>query len=214
MYVVTQLTTLSVPFLPVLKNVHLIWYLYLYHLGIAQVFQGSPGCAWKTKHWSVEPPATQGNIFWISLHFCMFQTCYATQVTVPHAYLIWWVFVRNFQCLHSPDHRMHGHKYILVDKLDEASFIFFCVSTTVNDTHLLDECGFAGLSSPWKDTDNLFIKTSNSSLVSKLTNLFHLSYFYCKCKHFCEMYKISWKGCITFTPVQLCQHLNTGFLGW
>ena len=45
---------------------------------------------------------------------------------------------------------MHGHKYVLVNKLDEASLVFFRVSTAVNDSHLFDECGLAGLTSPWK----------------------------------------------------------------
>ena len=38
---------------------------------------------------------------------------------------------------------MHGHEDVLVDKLDETAFIFLGVATTVDDTHLFDECALS-----------------------------------------------------------------------
>ena len=55
-----------------------------------------------------------------------------------------------FEPVHRFDHTLHGHKDVLVDKLNEAPFILIRVTRTMNDSHLFDKGGLARLSGPQK----------------------------------------------------------------
>lgn len=56
--------------------------------------------------------------------------------------------VLNFEEIYRTYHALHGHKYILVDQLDESPFVFIGVAWTVNNSHLFDKCRLARFTSP------------------------------------------------------------------
>lgn len=62
-------------------------------------------------------------------------------------YLIVAGHVLDFQNLHGTNHRLHSHENVLEHKFDEASLVLIRVAAAVDDTHLLDECGLARLTS-------------------------------------------------------------------
>ena len=69
-----------------------------------------------------------------------------------YTYMIAMIFIRDgwFEPVHGFDHTLHGHKDVLVDKLNEAPLILIGVPRTMNDPHLFDKGGLARLSGPQK----------------------------------------------------------------
>jgi len=70
-----------------------------------------------------------------------------TRQSRRHICLVFGIFVRYLQRFHRMDHAAHRHEYVLVDELDEATFVVVRVATAVDDSHLLYErtlTGFAG----------------------------------------------------------------------
>ncbi len=55
------------------------------------------------------------------------------------------VLVRYLEHVHGPDHALHGHEDVLKDELDEAPLVLVRVARAVDDAHLFDERGLAGL---------------------------------------------------------------------
>lgn len=74
------------------------------------------------------------------------QTWRGGDVKWSQAHLIDRISVLDFQSVHRTDHRIHGHEDVLIDQLDEVALVIIWVSTSVDDTHLLDECALAGFS--------------------------------------------------------------------
>lgn len=67
-----------------------------------------------------------------------------------YTYNVRGITVLNLQEVHRPDHGLHRHKNVLVHEFDEASLVLVRVTGTVDDPHLLDEGGLAGLAGTWK----------------------------------------------------------------
>lgn len=62
-------------------------------------------------------------------------------------YYIRGIAVLDFQEVHRPDHRLHRHENVLVHEFDEPSLILVRVAGAMDDPHLLNESGLAGLAS-------------------------------------------------------------------
>lgn len=62
-------------------------------------------------------------------------------------YYIRGIAVLDLQEIHRPDHRLHRHENVLVYEFDKPSFVFVRVTGAVDDPHLLNEGGLAGLTS-------------------------------------------------------------------
>ena len=60
-------------------------------------------------------------------------------------YFIFLISILYFERVHGPNHYMNGHEYILINKFNKCTFIFFGIARTMNDTHLFDKCRFTGL---------------------------------------------------------------------
>ena len=58
------------------------------------------------------------------------------------------VLVRDLECAHGVDHRLHGREDVLVDQPGVAPLVFLCIPRAVDDPHLFDECALPTLASP------------------------------------------------------------------
>lgn len=78
-------------------------------------------------------------------------------------YLIIWIFIANFKCIHGPNHSIHSHENILVNNLDETTLIILRVPRAMNNSHLFDECALPTLSSTCKksrERTQFFLKST------------------------------------------------------
>ncbi len=66
-------------------------------------------------------------------------------------YLVALVAIRDTERVHGPDHRLHRHENVLVDKANKRALVLFRVATAVDNSHLLDKRGLAGLAGACND---------------------------------------------------------------
>lgn len=64
-----------------------------------------------------------------------------------YTYYVRGIAILDLQEVHCPDHRLHRHENVLVHEFDEPSLILVRVAGAVDDPHLLNEGGLAGLAS-------------------------------------------------------------------
>lgn len=55
--------------------------------------------------------------------------------------------VFDLKKVHRSDHGLHGHEYVLVYEFNKPPLVVVRVAGAVDDSHLFDERGFAGLTS-------------------------------------------------------------------
>lgn len=60
-------------------------------------------------------------------------------------HLVLFTLVQYLQCLHGPDHRLHGSEDVLVHQLGETLFVLLRVPGTVDYPHLFNECALPAL---------------------------------------------------------------------
>lgn len=64
-----------------------------------------------------------------------------------NTYYVRGIAILDFEEVHRSDHRLHRHENVLVHEFDEPSLILVRVAGAVDDPHLLNEGGLAGLAS-------------------------------------------------------------------
>lgn len=85
--------------------------------------------------------------------------------------IIWWTIL-DFEYVHGTNHGLHCHKYILEYQLNKATFIFIGITTTVDNSHLLDKGRFARFTSTCEHQEekNTYIWENNGKFPQKKTS--------------------------------------------
>lgn len=78
---------------------------------------------------------------------CDFRIWHYVEAWRAHTYRVIWWAILNFEYVHGTNHGLHCHKYVLEYQLNEATFIFIGITTTVDNSHLFDKCRFARFTS-------------------------------------------------------------------